>query len=143
MPLPDRIERTLDLAHPIEKVWAALTTTEGLGGWLGDTAEIDELRPGGRIRARWDGTWSVLRIETVEPPRRLSFTWPIDGLPPRDPRRTRVEITLDALGDGTRLSLTETGFAQLPAELDAAYRGNAEGWQVELAKLARHLDARG
>ncbi|MEU0482358.1 SRPBCC domain-containing protein [Streptosporangium sp. NPDC006013] len=142
MAIPDRIERTLDLAHPIEKVWAALTTTDGLGGWLGDKAEIDDLRPGGQIRVCWGGTWSVLRIETIEPPRRLCFTWPLEGLPPGDPRRTHVEIALHPVGDGTRLSLTETGFAQLPDELAAAYQGNVEGWREELAKLVRHLDGR-
>ncbi|MEV0720345.1 hypothetical protein AB0H87_37825, partial [Asanoa sp. NPDC050611] len=31
MAFPDRIERTLELAHSPEKVWAALTTAEGLG----------------------------------------------------------------------------------------------------------------
>jgi uncharacterized protein YndB with AHSA1/START domain len=30
MAFPDRIERTVEVAHPPEKVWAALTTAEGL-----------------------------------------------------------------------------------------------------------------
>ena len=46
MPIPDRIERTLELAHPVERVWDALTSAEGLGGWFGTSAEVD-LRPGG------------------------------------------------------------------------------------------------
>ena len=46
MGFPDRIERTAELAHPSAKVWAALTTAEGLGSWFGDEATID-LRPGG------------------------------------------------------------------------------------------------
>ena len=33
MGFPDRIERTLELAHPPAKVWAALTTAEGLAAW--------------------------------------------------------------------------------------------------------------
>ncbi len=33
MGFPDRIERTVPIAHPPEKVWAALTTAEGLGAW--------------------------------------------------------------------------------------------------------------
>ncbi|MET7710362.1 SRPBCC domain-containing protein [Micromonospora sp. NPDC005413] len=142
MSLPNRIERTLDVAHPIERVWTALTTTDGLAGWLGEKAEIDDLRPGAEIRVCWGGTWSVLRIETVEPPHRLCFAWPLDGLPPGDPRRTHVEIVLHAVGGGTRLGLTETGFAQLPDEFAAAYRGNLEGWREALAKLVRHLDGR-
>nr|WP_207930966.1 SRPBCC domain-containing protein [Streptomyces sp. 8K308] len=43
----DRSERVVVLRHPIERVWATLTTAEGLSGWFGSVAEID-LRPGGR-----------------------------------------------------------------------------------------------
>jgi uncharacterized protein YndB with AHSA1/START domain len=46
MAFPDRIERTVEVAHPPVKVWAALTTAEGLGAWFGDQATID--LPAGR-----------------------------------------------------------------------------------------------
>jgi hypothetical protein len=46
MPIPDRIERTIDLAQPSQRVYEALTSAEGLGGWFGDRAPVD-LRPGG------------------------------------------------------------------------------------------------
>ena len=46
MSFPDRIERTLQIAHPPGTVWTALTTAEGLGTWFGNEASID-LRPGG------------------------------------------------------------------------------------------------
>ena len=46
MGFPDRIERTVEIAHPPARVWAALTTAEGLGAWFGNEATID-LRPGG------------------------------------------------------------------------------------------------
>jgi uncharacterized protein YndB with AHSA1/START domain len=54
MAFPDRIERTVELAHPPERVWVALTTAEGLGAWFGDEAAID-LRPGGSAWMRWSG----------------------------------------------------------------------------------------
>ena len=41
MGFPDRIERTVELAHPPAKVWAALTTAEGLAAWFGEEAAID------------------------------------------------------------------------------------------------------
>ncbi|MHA6795464.1 SRPBCC domain-containing protein [Pseudonocardia bannensis] len=46
MGFPDRIERVVEIAHLPAKVWASLTTAEGLGSWFGDQATID-LRPGG------------------------------------------------------------------------------------------------
>jgi Polyketide cyclase / dehydrase and lipid transport len=41
MGFPDRIERTVQIAHPPARVWAALTTAEGLGAWFGDEATIE------------------------------------------------------------------------------------------------------
>jgi uncharacterized protein YndB with AHSA1/START domain len=46
MAFPDRIERTVQIAHPPGVVRAALTTAEGLAAWFGQEAAID-LRPGG------------------------------------------------------------------------------------------------
>jgi uncharacterized protein YndB with AHSA1/START domain len=143
MAFPDRIERTVELAHPPEKVWAALTTAEGLGAWFGNEATID-LRPGGAARMRWtgEGFTAEMRVERVEEPTVLGFTWGIYGLPADDPRRTYVEFTLEPAGAGTRLTVVESGFAQLPEDLyRKAYDGNTEGWAKELGELAAYLDA--
>jgi uncharacterized protein YndB with AHSA1/START domain len=142
MGFPDRIERTVELAHPPGKVWAALTTAEGLGAWFGDEATID-LRPGGPARMRWAGGPTVeMLVERVEEPAVFGFTWPIYGLPEGDPRRTYVEFTLKPAGAGTRLTVTESGFAQLPEDAyREAYDGNTEGWAKELGELAGYLDA--
>ena len=142
MGFPDRIERTVEVAHPPAKVWAALTTAEGLGAWFGDEATID-LRPGGSARMRWSSGFRVeMRVERVEEPTVFGFTWQIYGLPEDDPRRTYVEFTLEPTGAGTRLRVVETGFAQLPEDAyRAAYDGNTKGWASELGELADYLDA--
>ncbi len=142
MGFPDRIERTMELAHPPAKVWAALTTAEGLGTWFGNEAEID-LRPGGLAWLSWTGGPTVqMRVERVEEPTVFGFTWQIFGLPDDDPRRTYVEFTLEPAGSGTRLTVVESGFAQLPADVHGnAVDGNTEGWAKELAELAGFLDA--
>ena len=143
MAFPDRIERTVELAHPPERVWAALTTAEGLGAWFGDEAVID-LRPGGSARMRWsgEGYTAQMRVERVEEPVVFGFTWHIFGLPGGDPRRTYVEFTLEPAGAGTRLTVTESGFAQLPDDrYREAYDGNTDGWAKELGELAAYLGA--
>ena len=142
MGFPDRIERTVEVAHPPAKVWAALTTAEGLGAWFGNEAVID-LRPGGSARMRFGSEFSVdMRVERVEEPTVFGFTWQIYGLPEDDPRRTYVEFTLEPIGAGTRLRVVETGFAQLPEDAyRAAYDGNTKGWASELGELADYLDA--
>jgi uncharacterized protein YndB with AHSA1/START domain len=142
MAFPDRIERTVDIARPPAAVWAALTTAEGLGAWFGDRATID-LRPGGDARLEWkEGFSAPLRIERVEEPRVFGFTWPVYGLPDDDPRRTYVEFTLEPAGAGTRLTVVESGFAQLPEDAHRkAFDGNTDGWAKELGELVTYLDA--
>jgi len=142
MGFPDRIERTVEVAHPPGKVWAALTTAEGLAAWFGDEATID-LRPGGAARMRWSSGFRVeMRVERVEEPTVFGFTWQIYGLPEDDPRRTYVEFTLEPAGAGTRLRVVESGFAQLPEDAyRAAYDGNTKGWASELGELVDYLDA--
>ncbi len=143
MAFPDRIERTVEIAHPPAKVWSALTTAEGLGTWFGNQATID-LRPGGAAQMTWEegGHSADMRVERVEEPSVFGFTWHIYGLPDDDPRRTYVEFTLEPVGAGTRLTVVESGFAQLPDDShDKAYGGNTDGWASELGELVAYLDA--
>src|SRR5260370_23735365 len=142
MGFPDRIERTVELAHPPSAVWAALTTAEGLSAWFGNEAVID-LRPGGSARMSWtDGFTVDMRVERVEEPRVFGFTWQIYGLPKDDPRRTYVEFTLEPAGAGTRLVVVESGFAQPPdGAYGTVYDGNTKGRASELGELVHYLDA--
>ena len=155
MGFPDRIERTVDLAHRPEVVWRALTTAEGLRSWLGDRASID-LRPGGHAEVVWSGgegsvdttgyttgdpTAEIL-VERVEEPRVLGFTWRVDGVAREDPRRTYVEFTLEPTATGTRLHLVESGFAQLADEDHRrGHASHSDGWTQELGELVAYLDA--
>lgn len=143
MAFPDRIERVVEIAKPPAAVWTALTTAEGLSAWFGDKATVD-LRPGGSIHMTWDQSDDVadMRIERIEEPSVLGFTWHVYGLPEDDPRRTYVEFTLEPAGAGTRLSVVESGFAQIPDDLhEKAHGGNTEGWASELGELVAYLDA--
>ncbi len=142
MGFPDRIERTVEIAHPPAKVWAALTTAEGLGTWFGNQASID-LRPGGDAEMKWDeGHKAHMRVERVEEPEIFGFTWNIYGLPDDDPRRTYVEFTLEPVDAGTRLTVVESGFSQLPDDTHSvAFEGNTKGWVAELGELIEYLDA--
>jgi len=140
MGFPDKIERTMEIAQPPARVWAALTTAEGLASWFGHKATID-LRPGGNLWMSWpSGDEANMTIERIEEPRVFGFTWTLNGLPADDPRRTYVEFTLEPVGSGTRLTVVESGFAQLTGDAHTkAYDGNVEGWTSELAELVEYL----
>jgi uncharacterized protein YndB with AHSA1/START domain len=142
MGFPDRIERTVEVAQPPSRVWTALTTADGLSAWFGEKASID-LRPGGAARMSWGQDKIVdMRVERVEEPTVFGFTWQNAGMPKDDPRRTYVEFTLEPLGTGTRLTVVETGFAQLPDDVHpTSYDSHVKGWAHELGELVDHLHA--
>lgn len=84
-----------------------------LSRWFGEEVEQLELRPGGQIAFRRpDGTIHRARVDEVEPPARLGFTW-VDG-EDREPGST-VELRLVEVAEGTRLTIKES---LLPAEPD-------------------------
>jgi uncharacterized protein YndB with AHSA1/START domain len=139
---PDRIERTIELPQGPDQVWAALTTAEGLSGWFGTVSDL-ELRPGADFELRFEEEKHTarLRIAAAEPPRRFAYTWALITLPQDDPRRTHVEFVLEPSDGGTRLTVTETGFAQAPDELGIeAHRMNTGGWADKLDDLVAYLN---
>ena len=140
MGFPDRIERTVRIDRPLERVWDAITTAEGLGTWFGHSAEVD-LRVGGTATLKWDsGDTARLRIERLDPKTVFGYTWGINGLPDDDPRRTYVEFTLAPDGAGTSVTVVESGFAQLSPDAYAhAFEGNTKGWAAELDELVAYL----
>jgi len=146
MDVPDTIERELILPVPPQRVWEALTRADQLAAWFGTRATIDALEPGAAIVFIWDSSGGVTHtnrgvIDVVEPPRRFVFRWQVGEV---QQASTRVEFVLEPHPAGTRLRLTESGFASLPpASRATCRRGNDEGWQRELGDLRAYLsDAR-
>lgn len=133
----DAIERRLELDAPPERVWNALTDPGELARWFGDSAELD-LRPGGEGFFGWEshGRFAV-RVEVVEPTKRLAWRWTHKRDAPFDASRsTLVEWTLTARpGGGTVLELKESGFT------DPKHREeNVGGWKTELGELVELLE---
>lgn len=141
----DQIEREVQIAAPVERVWALVTEAEHLGTWFSDAgAEID-LRPGGALRLRWERHGTVHgRVEQVEAPHRIVFRWLAGAGRDEEPvpgNSTCVEFTLRADGDRTVLRVVEEGFAGLDlAEEGREERreGNVEGWRMELDELVAY-----
>jgi uncharacterized protein YndB with AHSA1/START domain len=145
---PDRIEREISIAAPVERVWAVLTEPEQIGQWFGQgkPAEVD-LRPGGLMHLDHgeNGTFAT-RIEKIEPPHFFSYRW-ASGYPgevANDGNSTLVEFTLTPEGDGTRLRLVERGFAhqvvpegRLP---HASFESHSQGWSDVLPGLAHYAE---
>jgi hypothetical protein len=86
---------------------------------------------------QYDDGMKTLAIKVVDPMSVFAFCWGISGAPEDDPRQTYVEFALEPTASGTRLTVTESGFAQLPEEwLEPSYQGN---FQIGSASFALFL----
>jgi uncharacterized protein YndB with AHSA1/START domain len=150
--MSDRIEKRIELNAPVARVWQALTDYREFGAWF--RVELEEPFVVGKV-ARGQIThpgyehvqWEAL-IEKMEPERLFSFTWPhaksLDKATyspdySNEPR-TLVEFRLEQTATGTLLTLTESGFDQLPADRrEAAFRGNEGGWTEQMKNIESYV----
>lgn len=148
----DRIERSVVINAPRERVWRALSNAEEFGTWFGAKLAGQTFRPGQRTRGQitYPGyehlTFDVL-VERVEPQDLLSFRWhpaAIDAaIDYSSEESTLVTFTLaDAPGQGTLLKVVESGFDDLPpARRLEAFRMNSGGWDAQMDNIVRHVGA--
>jgi uncharacterized protein YndB with AHSA1/START domain len=134
MDVQDRIERQMTFPAAREDVWAAITQPEQISKWFGTETELD-LRPGGEGVFRWGDTEVHVTVEEVSPPSRFAYRWEPSQAPSGGPT-TLVEFQLEQVPGGTRLSLVESGFANLPAP---SRQENELGWDEELGDLRAFL----
>jgi uncharacterized protein YndB with AHSA1/START domain len=127
---------------PPERVFEYWTEPELVAKWFGPgecdvpSSELD-LRPGGKWRATIRSPEGKLHTvggvyNTIEPPRRLVFTWAWDGDDGVRGHETQVTITLEPTPGGTRLRLVQEDFQNR----DVRDRHNG-GWASSLSKLQR------
>jgi uncharacterized protein YndB with AHSA1/START domain len=129
------IERRVEFRAPPERVWRAITDETELSAWFGHRTKLD-LRPGGLGWFEWEdhGRFPV-RVDVLEPPHRLVWSWGEVGDLELQGHATEVEWRLEPLTTGgTRLHLRESGFVA-----DNDRWANSEGWLTELAQLAEHV----
>jgi uncharacterized protein YndB with AHSA1/START domain len=97
----EQVEREVLVPASRDRVWEAITDPEEVAQWLAEDAELD-LRPGGDLAVRADGTSREGFFEEVSEPERLVFWW---GAP--DAEFTRVEVKLEEIDEGTRIRVVE------------------------------------
>lgn len=147
--MTDKIERTIDLQAPVDRVWRALTDHREFGAWFrvaidgpfveGEAASGNITYPGYE-HVRWN-----VRIVAMDVPRRFAFTWHPYAVEPgvdysaEEP--TLVEFFLEPHGDGTHLTVVESGFDKVPAHRrDEAIRMNSGGWTEQIDNIRKHVD---
>lgn len=132
------IERKVRLAATPERVWRSITDPQELSRWFPDRAELD-VRVGGAGRFDWTAHGTcVLRVEAVEAPAYLAWSWANQADPPLDEANsTLVEWWVAPHEEGgTLLTVRESGFKRPEQRSD-----NDLGWTSELAELVELLAA--
>lgn len=125
-----RFER--HLAHPVERVWRAISEPDEIVQWLAE-AKLEPVE-GGTVTLRWLNVGDPAEnaahgtVTAYEPPSLLELDTDLHGI-------LRWELEQD--DDGTRLVFT----ASLPAPF-AGRIENLAGWHIHLDHLAAALEGR-
>jgi uncharacterized protein YndB with AHSA1/START domain len=133
------------IAAPVEAVWKAWTTSEGIATFFAPEAVV-EARPDGAFSIHIDpyakpGMRGAddMRVLGVQENRMLSFTW---NAPPHLPearaQRTVVIVRLAPEDGGTRVTLTHLGWGD-GGQWDDAYKYFDRAWGNVLANLGKRF----
>jgi uncharacterized protein YndB with AHSA1/START domain len=157
----DRIEKTVSLRAPRARVWRALTDATEFGTWFGvkfdgpfvagkpchgvmvtTTVDADVAN----AQKPHAGKPFDITIDRIEPERLFSFRWHPYAIDPAvdysSEPMTLVEFRLDdAPPDGTRLTVSESGFDRIPlARRAEAFTANDGGWTMMVKVIEKYVD---
>ncbi|MBI4916625.1 MAG: SRPBCC family protein [Acidobacteria bacterium] len=147
----DRIEKEVVLKAPRSRVWRAISDPRELGAWF-RAVLVGPFEPGATVTGHstypgWEHLeWQIV-VEAVEPERLLSFRWhPYAVDPDQDytgEPTTLVTFVLEQVPEGTRLTVTESGFDGIPLQRRAeAFRMNSQGWATQMENVAHYVAER-
>jgi uncharacterized protein YndB with AHSA1/START domain len=145
----DRIERSVVINAPRERVWRALSNAEEFGRWFGADLKGQAFTPGQRTQGpiTIEGFTHILfdvLVERMEPGALMAWRWHPYAIDPAvdysQEERTLVTFTLkDAPGGGTLLTAVESGFDKVPpGRRLEAFRMNTRGWEGQMENLRKH-----
>jgi uncharacterized protein YndB with AHSA1/START domain len=146
--MTDRIEKTIEIAAPVARVWRALTDYREFGEWfrvkLDGPFKAGEVSRGhitypGYEHLKWEAV-----VKQMDAERLFSFTWHPYAVEPdvdyASEIPTLVEFTLKPTDTGTLLTIVESGFDKIPAgRRPEALRMNDGGWEEQSKNIVRHV----
>jgi uncharacterized protein YndB with AHSA1/START domain len=132
--ISNAVVRSLVLDADRETVWNAISSEDGLVGWLAESAVVD-LRPGGAGVVRFAGGHERrLLVDDVEDGTSIAFRWAPAAMLEAE---TCVELRLEDAGDGsTRITVSETGFPTADGRGAGRVAAAAWAWDAVLVALA-------
>ncbi|PEE42607.1 SRPBCC family protein [Bacillus pseudomycoides] len=104
------IKQTVIFEAPIQKVWNAVSTSEGIASWF--MPNDFEPKVGHEFHVQSPFGPSLCKVLEIDEPHRLSFSWDTDGWV--------VSFVLKDLGDKTEFTLIHGGWKQADTILPKA-----------------------
>jgi uncharacterized protein YndB with AHSA1/START domain len=157
--ITDRIEKRILLHAPRKRVWRALSDSSEFGSWFG--VKFDgPFAPGACMRGvvapttvdaevakaqkKYEGMPFEITIEQMEPERLFSFRWhhfAVErGVDYSAEPTTLVVFELEEVADGIMLTVTESGFDQIPlARRAKAFTANEGGWGMVVKLIEQYV----
>ena len=146
--MTDRIEKRVELKAPIARVWRALTDFQQFGEWFRVKLENPfvegQVTRGHITYAGYEHLKMEVVVRKIEPQRFFSFTWHPYAVDPKvdysQEAPTLVEFRLEETPAGTLVTVTESGFDQLPLDRRLqAFRMNDGGWTIQLENIKTYV----
>jgi uncharacterized protein YndB with AHSA1/START domain len=155
----DRIEKGVLLRAPLKRVWRAISDSRQFGSWFGvafDGPFVAGVPMTGRIvptmadaevansQKPYAGTPFEIFVDRIEPQRLFSFRWhpyAVDAAVDYSQEPTTLVVfELEEAAGGTMLTITESGFDQIPLERRAkAFASNEQGWAAQAKLIEKYL----
>jgi uncharacterized protein YndB with AHSA1/START domain len=147
--MEDRIEKQIEIAAPISRVWQALTDSRQFGEWFlvkmegpfvaGQPAAGKITYPG------YENLRMEIVVKEIEPQTLFSFTWHPYAIDPKvdyeQEESTLIEFRLQPTPGGVLLTVTESGFDKIPAERRAeALLRNDSGWAQQMKNIQAYVN---
>lgn len=144
MKTTDQIRRVIDLPVSLSRAWRAISTPEEISNWFSDYVSF-ESKVGAEVVFEWKEYGKKYgRVEIIDHPNRFGFRWLAGDaglkMPIEINNSTLVLMELTEIPGGTRLTVTESGFSNLPESLQSAeFHKNESGWDYELTDLKNFI----
>ena len=133
------IRHTFTLNIPIDRVWNAIATSEGLDAWLMPNNFVPLI--GGKFQFQstpmgpWDGVVHC-RVLDLKKPRRLVISWRVLA-----DYETKLSFGLEEKDGQTQVTITHDGWDNIPFELIGVRNMLELGWkQHAQQQLAEYLE---
>jgi uncharacterized protein YndB with AHSA1/START domain len=143
-----QIERQIEIAAPVSRVWRALTDYRQFGEWFlvkMDGPFVAGKPIGGQItHPGYEHVRMEIVVKAIEPETLFSYTWHPYSVDAKvdytKEASTLVEFRLQATAVGTLLTVTESGFEKIPSERRAeAFLRNDGGWKQQMKNIEAYV----